>query len=239
MSRPAGLKPLECSGCPSRTDSPVCKAAEADPPAFQQLLHRLFYLPHQVVFYEGNPSLGLYVLCAGKAKLTTSSPSGHQRIMSIVGPGTLVERSGFCDGALHAVTCETLEPSQVCLVDRRGYFSLLEKNPTLAIGLLQMVSGETLRARLPDDRFPFRKSAERLAMLLLDLGKRFGKPGPAGITLGIRLTREELAELTGSAPETVIRLLSRFKRQRLVETHGSEITLLKPERLEQIARVSA
>jgi len=133
MSKPAGLKPLECSGCPSRTDSPVCKAAEADPPAFQQLLHRLFYLPHQVVFYEGNPSLGLYVLCAGKAKLTTSSPSGHQRIMSIVGPGTLVERSGFCDGALHAVTCETLEPSQVCLVDRRGYFSLLEKNPALAI----------------------------------------------------------------------------------------------------------
>jgi CRP/FNR family transcriptional regulator len=215
----------------------VCRAAETDSPAFQQLLHRFFYQARQVVFYEGHPSLGLYVLCAGKAKLTSSSASGHQRIMGIVGAGTLIERSGFCEGALHAVTCETLEPSQVCLVDRQGYFSLLEKNPPLAIDLLQMVSRDTLRSKLPDDRFPFRKSAERFAMLLLDLGKRFGTRKPEGVRLELRLTREELAELTGTAPETVIRLLSRFKRQQLVATNGSEITLLKPERLGQIARL--
>ncbi len=235
MGGRAGISSNTCQTCPVRAQSLVCRAAEADATTFQRFLHRFTYQPHQVVFYEGHPCLGIYVLCAGKAKLTASSSRGHRRIVGIVGPGELIECNGFCESVAHEVTCETLEPSRICLIDRRGYLELLQKNPALAIELLQLVSGRVLFATMNGERAPFCKTMERLAALLLSLGQRFGHRGSDGITLDIRLTREELAELIGAAPETVIRLLSRFRRERLVNTNGSEITLLKPERLNKIA----
>jgi len=225
----------ECQACAVRSNSLVCHAAEKDPLTFQRLVHRFLYRPHQVVFYEGHPCLGVYVLCSGKVKLTVSSSSGHRRIVSIAGPGSLIERAGFCEGVLHDVTCEALETSQVCLISREGYLGLLGKDPELAIELLQLVSRETAPSQHIGNRFPYRKTAGRFAALLLDLARRFGHREPEGVALEIRLSREELAELVGAAPETVIRLLSRFKRERLVATNGSKITLRKPERLNKLA----
>lgn len=235
MSRGAVQTPRECHECPQRASSAVCRVAESDPPAFQELLHRFLYQPRQIVFYEGHESLGLYVLCSGKVKLTSSSKRGHQRNVSIVGAGELIERSGFCEGMVHAVTCETLEPSQVCFIERKPYLELLGKNPPQAIELLQIVSREDQREKISLGRLPFCKSDERLAAVLLDLGARFGKQESEGVKLEIRLTREELAELAGVAPETLIRLLSRFKKEKLVATSGREITLLNSERLTKIA----
>lgn len=231
MGSPKGMSLRECEACPFRATSPVCRAAEGDLPPFQKLVHRFLYDPRQVVFYEGHESLGLYVLCSGKVKLTSSSFKGHLRIVGIVGAGDLIEQSGFCEGTCHGVTCETLEASQVCLIERKGYLELLEKNPSLATDLLQLVSREALPRNRGLGCFSSGTTTERLAAVLVDLGKRFGRREPDGLKLDIRLTREELAELAGVAPETVIRLLSRFKRERLLATNGREIKLLKPEHL--------
>ncbi|MBI5854934.1 MAG: Crp/Fnr family transcriptional regulator [Nitrospirae bacterium] len=224
-----------CRVCPVRGESPVCRIAEADLDAFGRLLHRFEYQPRQVVFYEGHPCLGIYVLCAGKAKLTTSSSRGHRRIVRLVGAGELIECNGFSEGAVHEVTCETLEPSRLCLINRQGYLALLEKYPSFAVELLQLVSRRVMTTTFGRERIPFCKTTERLAALLIHLSRRFGHRSSEGLALGIRLTREELGELIGAAPETVIRLISRFKRERLVGITGEEILLLKPERLSKIA----
>ena len=224
-----------CQTCRVRGESLVCRVAEADLDAFGRLLHRFEYQPRQVVFYEGHPCLGIYVLCAGKAKLTTSSSRGHRRIIRLVGPGDLIECNGFSEGAVHEVTCETLEPSRLCLINRQGYLDRLEKSPAYAIQLLQLVSQRIMTTTLGRERIPFCKTAERLAALLLHLSRRFGHRSSEGLTLGIHLTREELGELIGAAPETVIRLISRFKREHLVGSAGDEILLLNPERLSKLA----
>lgn len=237
MSSGAGPIPRECHACSLRASSAVCRAADLDPSAFQHLLHRFLYQPRQIVFYEGHESLGLYVLCSGKVKLTSASKRGQQLNVSIIGAGELIERSGFCEGMVHAVTCETLEPSQVCLIERKPYIELLVKNPRQAIELLQIVSGEDQREKIALGRLPFCKTDERLAAVLLDLGARFGKQVPEGVKLEVRLTREELAELAGVAPETLIRLLGRFKKERLVAMTGREITVLNSERLAKIADI--
>ncbi len=239
MTKSADSRVRECRTCPVRSTSVVCHGAELDPQAFQRLVLRFHLEPRQVLFYEGHPCLGVYVLCAGKAKLSASTPTGHRRIVGIIGPGELIECTGFCDGAIHEVTCEALEISDVCLISRQGYLELLERSPSLAVELLQLVSGAIHPERNGVERYPACKAAGRLAAHLLDIGRRFGQRGPDGITLEIRLSREELAELVGTAPETVIRLLSRFRRERLVATKGSEITILKPDRLGKLANTQA
>ena len=147
----------------------------------------------------------------------------------------MIERSGFCEGIVHAVTCETLEPSQICLIERQPYLDLLKENPAHAVELLQFVSEEVYHQKIALGHLPFCKTDERLAAVLLDLGHRFGSQEAEGMKLGICLSREELAELAGVAPETLIRLLGRFKREKLVATKGREITLLNTERLTKIA----
>jgi CRP/FNR family transcriptional regulator len=235
MNASPRLRSNPCQGCKVREDSLVCRIGETDLDAFVRLLHRFEYQPRQVVFYEGHPCLGIYVLCAGKAKLISSTPGGHRRIVRLVGPGDLIEGNGFCEDAVHEVTCETLEPSRLCLINRQGYLEWLEKCPAYAIQLLQLVSQRILSTSIGRERFPFCKTAERLAALLVHLSRRFGRRSSDGITLGIRLTREELGELIGAAPETVIRLLSRFKRERLVGNAGEDIVLLNSERLSQMS----
>ena len=234
MNKKLSLVPKECHECSLRVTNSVCRAGNSDHPTFQQFLHRFLYKPRQIVFYEGHEPMGLYVLCSGKVKLTSYSKTGHQHNTSIVGAGELIERSGFCEGILHAVTCETLEPSQVCLIERIPYLEMLKKNPSQAIEILQLVSGKDQQEKVNLGQLPFCKTDERLATVLLDLGERFGKQEAAGIRLDVQLTREELAALANMAPETLMRLLAQFKKDGLIATMDREITLLDSGRLAHI-----
>ena len=98
-----------CDTCGLRAKVVLCDIAGSDLAEFQKIKRTLDYAPHQAVFYEGHVCLGLYLLCAGKVKLTRSSARGRRQIVRILGPGELIEKHVFGDRALHEVTCETRE----------------------------------------------------------------------------------------------------------------------------------
>ena len=126
-----------CDTCTLRAKVVLCDLEGNDLAEFQTIKRSLDYEPHQTVFYEGHVCLGLYLLCAGKVKLTRSSARGQRQIVRILGPGELIEKHAFGERALHEVTCETLEPSQVCVIDKERYLAVIHRNPQLAIKLIQ------------------------------------------------------------------------------------------------------
>jgi CRP/FNR family transcriptional regulator len=180
--------------------------------------------------------LGLYLLCAGLVKLTRSSARGQRQIVRIAEPGELLEKHALGDRPVHEVTCETIEPSQVCLIEKEPYLDLIRRNSDLALKIIQLLSNELGTHMDELDQFTFKTARERLAGLLLDLGDRFGRKNSTGVLVGITLKREEVAEMAGVTVETVIRLLSSFRDEGLVSIDGRSITLLNPERLARIAR---
>jgi CRP/FNR family transcriptional regulator len=215
----------------------VCDLSKDELAAFQKMKRSLHYEPHQIVFYEGHACLGLYLLCAGKAKLSRSSARGQRQILRILDAGELIEKHAFRERAIHEVTCETLEPSQICVIDKEPYLELIRSNPALALKLIQLLSSELGMHMDQLDQFTFKTARERLAGLLLDLAGRFGSKADGGVQVGISLKREEVAEMAGVTLETVIRLLGTFRDDGLVSIDGRSITLLNTDRLARIARL--
>lgn len=225
-----------CDTCALRAKAVLCDLEDDDLGEFQNIKHSLDYEAQQAVFYEGHSCLGLYLLCRGKVKLTRSSARGQRQIVRILGPGELIEKHVFGERALHEVTCETLEPSQVCIIDKERYLSVIHRNPQLAIKLIQLLSSEHGVNMDQLDQFTFKTARERLACLLLELGDRFGRKSADRVQVGVTLKREEIAEMAGITVETTIRLLSVFRNEGLLTIDGRTITLLKPDRLTRIAR---
>jgi CRP/FNR family transcriptional regulator len=225
-----------CSTCALRTKAVLCDLEGDDLAEFRKIKRSLDYASHQTVFYEGHVCLGFYLLCAGKVKLTRSSARGRRQIVRILGPGELIEKHAFGERALHEVTCETLEPSQVCVIDKERYLAVIHRNPQLAIKLIQLLSNE-LRVNMEQlDQFTFQTARARLAGMLLELDDRFGKKCVGQAQVGLTLKREEVAEMAGITVETAIRLLSVFRDEGLLTIDGRAITLLNPDRLARIAR---
>lgn len=226
-----------CQDCALRARSVLCDLPDVSLAEWDRMTHRFGYGPRETVFYEGHACLGLYLLSGGKVKLTRSSSRGQRHIVRIVEAGCLIEPHTFRSGTTHLVTCETLEPSQICLIERTAYLAMIQRAPSVAVNLIHLLSGELERRQEAADGQTFKSAKERLAALLLELGQRFGEGAGERVEVQLTLKREEIAELLGVTAETAIRLLGTFRDEGLISFEGRAITLLNQTRLARIAHL--
>lgn len=226
----------DCQSCHQKASAELCNLDGAASAEFEKIRRTLAYLAGQFVFYEGHAALGLYILCAGRVKLTRSTKRGRRRLVGILDPGMLIEKPTFQDEAVHEATCEALEPSQVCVIDRSGYLGLLEQNGELAVRVIKLLSRHMRVSLDESDHLAFASSRERLAKLLLELGERYGDQVADGRRINLRLKREELAEMAAMTAETTVRILKTFQGTELIRTKGREITILDADRLARVAK---
>lgn len=225
----------DCETCPNREFSDICDIVPPVEESLGLIKRRAMYQPGQFVFYEGHVALGLYVLCHGRVKLTRVNRKGQQRLVGILDAGQLLEKQAFQEESVHQVTCEVLEPSQICLLDRTSFLQFLKGRGELAVKLVQVLSKEMSQVMSAADQFAFTPAKERLARLLLELNDRFGEPIGEGSRLALNLKREDLAQMAAVTVETVVRLLHDFQENGLVNIQGREITLRSQDRLRKIA----
>jgi CRP-like cAMP-binding protein len=239
MKVPAPLVIADCEGCPQRPYSDICDMVPAVENSSVVMRRRAMYQAGQYVFYEGHVSLGLYVVCQGRVKLTRVNKKGRQRLVGIVDSGKLVEKQAFQEQSIHQVTCEVMQPSQICLLDRTHFLKILQSHGELAVHLVQILSKEISQVMGVADRFVFTPAKERLARVLLELNDRFGRPVIEGMFIDLNLSREDLAQMAAVTVETVVRLLHDFQDKRLITIQGRNIIILSPERLGKIAVLSS
>jgi len=223
----------ECQLCPHKDGADLCDVDGLEGEEFKLMRRTIVYSPGQFVFYEGHPALGLYILCSGRVKLSRVTSKGQHRVVALVEPGSLIEKQTFQEGAVHSVTCQVLEPSQVCLVDRLRYLDLLKRNSASAIRILQLLSREIGGSLREADQLAFASARERMARLLLELADRYGEQVSDGVRITIQLKREELAQMAAVTVETAVRLLQTFQSELLIRIKGRDIVLLEMDRLER------
>ena len=228
----------ECESCPNREFSDICQLVPPVEEPFGLIKRRAMYQAGQQVFYEGHAALGLYILCQGRVKLTRLNRKGQQRLVSILDSGQLLEKQAFQEQPVHQVTCEVLEPSQICLLDRTSFLSFLKDHGELAVKLVQVLSKEMTAVLNVADQFAFTPARERLARLLLELSDRFGEHKDAGIRITLKLKREDLAQIAAVTVETVVRLLHDFQEAGLITVYGRELMIVNADRLTKIAGIS-
>lgn len=229
----------DCSHCLVKSLGDICNLTGEELNDFLAIQKFLVYDKHQTVFYEGKPCHGIYILCAGKAKLIQSSRLGQQQILRIVGPGELIEKNGLYNMNRHSVTCETLERSQINFIEKTDFLNLIKKHNDLALKLINTLSRELELAQEKIGRSTFETARERLAQVLLELGEKYGEKKEDEISIDLYLTREELAELSGTSLETAVRLLSALKREKIIKTDGKTITIINQDKLKHICHASS
>lgn len=184
---------------------------------FERISTRRLYPRGAVLFVEGQATRGVYVLCAGLAKLSIMSPTGKKLIVRIARPGDLLGIHAALTGQSYEATAETLATCRVDFISRQNLLGLLDRQKSFGLGLIMAVSKdftefvEHARTLLLSISAP-----EKLARLLLAWGDAFGQQTPVGIHLQTLLTHEELGQMIGASRETVTRALNALKRKHVI-----------------------
>lgn len=193
-----------------------------------------FYKKDQVIFHEDNRAIGVYCLNKGKVKLFKSGYDGKEQIVRFVTPGNLFGYRSITGSKMYSINAQACEDSIACFIENEVFFNLTQQYPLLYKNLLISLSSilEDTESNLTSiAQMPVR---ERLAEALLKLHAKFSH-SENKLNNYINLSREDLANIIGSATETVIRLLSEFKVEKLISIEGRKIKIINPSQLQKIA----
>ncbi len=182
------------------------------------------------IFIEGDEGDGFYVLIAGRVKIFKISPEGKEQILHIFGPGEPFGEVPVFEGERFPASAEAMEDSRLFFFPREAFVGLIERNPSLALNMLAVLSRRLRRfTRLIDD-LSLKEVPGRLAAYLLYLRER----DRGARSLKLTITKGQLASLLGTIPETLSRILKKMNAQGLIETEGPQITILDREGLEDL-----
>jgi CRP/FNR family transcriptional regulator len=218
-----------CQECSFRSARQFCNMAAPAVQRMDEIKFTAVYPKGSILFVEGEEPRGVFIICSGRAKLTTSSAEGKTLIVRIAEAGDVLGASSGILGAPYEVSAETLEPSQINFIRREDFMAFLNTHPEACLHTAQQLSAKYHSAQREIRSLGLSQStSEKLARLLLDWSARSGEETPAGTRLKVLLTHEEIAQMIGTTRETVTRLLSDFKRRKIIEVKGSSMFLQTP-----------
>lgn len=204
----------------------------------------LTYNDGDMIFKEGEPPKGLYLLKSGCVKLSVNRGSGRGRTTSpdyvtkLVSSGEVFGYAPLVQGSSAAGTAKAVRKTVVWLYPRENIMKLISQmNPILRSVMDQAVVD--IKEFEKTSQFHYLASVqERIAYQLLILAERFGVQTSAGISLNLKLTRNEFAQLASTINESLSRHLTEFKIEGLIELNGKDIVILDRERLSAKAGLS-
>jgi CRP/FNR family transcriptional regulator len=189
------------------------------------------------IFHYGQFPRGVYCVHSGHVKLTRPGNDGREQILRFAGAGDMVGYASMISGEPYSMNCTAVEESSVCFVPSEILFRIVRENPQMALRVMQDLSHELEDAERRVVEIAQKSVRERVAEALLVLKETFGLEQD-GETLNSPLTREEIASIVGTAPESVIRTLSEFKADKLIETSGRSIRLKNVKGLIKTANIN-
>jgi CRP/FNR family transcriptional regulator len=190
------------------------------------------YGDHELIFSEGDPSEAFIVIVDGRVKVFKSTPAGKEIILEIFGAGDPLGAVAVYEGVPFMASAQTIEPSRILRIEKPAFFQLLEQDPQMVRGLL---SGLTLRLDELTRRLADLSGARvevRFARLFLKLCDQIGRQERGGIFVPMPLSRQELADLTGTTIETAIRIMSRWQKEGLVHTEKDGFVVIDRDALD-------
>jgi CRP/FNR family cyclic AMP-dependent transcriptional regulator len=235
MKAPYGLNILDnCLACPVREEHLFCNLSPLALQQLNEIKSTAVYPKGAVLFIEGQQPRGVFVLCTGKVKLSTSSSEGKTVITKISDAGDVLGLNATISNHPYEVTAEMIDPGQANFIPRDAMLRFLRQHGEVALRVAQQLSSNYYTAYEEIRMLGLTASpGEKFAKLLLSwYPEKEEANGEAQIKL--TLTHKEIAEMIGTTRETVSRLFAEFKKNHLLEAKGSTLTLRSKLALEKM-----
>ena len=186
---------------------------------------------NELLFSEGDPCEGLFVVQSGNVRIFKSAASGREQVLAIEGPGSSIAELPVFDGGNYPASAQAVTDSAVVFVSKQAFQSLCLQHPEVALKVLKVVGARLRRLVGIIEELSFTTVRHRLVALLLRLAKTEGKKSSSGIELTLNANNQELAAQLGTVRELVSRNLSRLQSEGLIAMDGRNISIPKPDKL--------
>jgi len=236
MRAPYGLNILDnCVTCPSRGEHLFCNLSLQAAQRLNDIKSTAIYPKGAMLFIEGQQPRGVFVLCVGKVKLSTSSREGKTIITKISDAGDVLGLNAVISNRPYEVTAEMMEPGQGNFIPRDSFQQFLKDFPEVAVRVAQQLSRNYYTAYEEIRTLGLAASpSEKFAKLLLSWSTKTVEGDTSQVKL--TLTHEEIAEIIGTTRETVSRLFSEFKKKQLMQLKGATLVIRSRIALEKIVQ---
>ncbi len=187
------------------------------------------------LFYQDEPAVTFYILLEGKVRLSQLTPEGHQVIVHHALPGEGIGIIVVLSETLYPVTAEALEDCYLLGWDAETTRRLMLHYPRLALNGLELIAGHFVRLQDRYRELATERVERRVARAVLRLVRQVGRKTTEGVLIDMPLSRQDLAEMTGTTLYTVSRILSQWERAGLIVAGREQVTLCNPHGLVTIA----
>jgi CRP-like cAMP-binding protein len=186
-------------------------------------------------FREGDAAVAFFVLTDGSVKLTQIAPEGHQVVLRLVGPGDAFGGVAALGGAAYPITAEAVTDASALEWPGPVMAGLMERYPRLALNALQFVAARLHELQVQYRQLATERVERRVARALLRLVHQAGRRIESGVLIDLPLSRDDIAQMTGTTLYTVSRIISRFEADGLLEAGRQRMVIRHPHGLLKVA----
>jgi CRP/FNR family transcriptional regulator, cyclic AMP receptor protein len=235
MSSPYGLQLAEnCLICKLRHSGFFCELPKGPLEDLEKIKYASAFPQGAILFLEGQPARGAYIVCSGRVKLSTTSRDGKTLILRIAQAGEVLGLHATVSGKPYELAAETLQPCQLDFIKREDFLRFLQNHADACLNAAQHLSQNCQDAYEMIRSLGLSHSvSEKVARLLLEWAAD-GENTKDGIRIKVSLTHEEMAQLVGTSRETVTRVLGEFREKHLAQLHGSTLMIQNKAGLEKL-----
>lgn len=227
---------LSCAQCPVISKSIFCNLATQNIELLNNKKHKSSFKKGDFIFHEGSHPKYLFCVASGKVKLIQLGKEGKEQIIHMAGSGDVMGYRAILSNDKYSCSAIAMDDTVLCTIPRKDFISLVEKSPEVALQVIHLFSKELKEAEKKITTIAQRPIKERIAQSLLLLKEHYGFEND-GCTINITITREEIANYTGTTRETAIRTLTELSKEHIIELVGKKIKILSAEGLIKAANI--
>jgi CRP/FNR family transcriptional regulator, cyclic AMP receptor protein len=178
----------------------------------------------ELLFTEGDPCTGLFVVESGKVRIFKSSPAGREQVLSVEGPGSSIAELPLFDGGTYPASSASVGEARIYFISKQDFHSLCLIHPQVPLKVLKVVGARLRKLVGIIEELSFTTVRSRLISVLVRLAKT-GKKTPSGIEVQLPPSNQELASEIGTVRELVSRNLSRLQAEDLIRMEAKTVTI--------------
>lgn len=205
--------------------------APADLAAINSVTTERRYKKNMIIFMEGEPGEGFHYVKRGKVKIVKMSQDGREHILAILGPGEVFAEVLLFNRGPYPATSVALEDSVIGVIKNMDLENVVAANARIALHIIRVLNQKLLHAQMKIKTLALSDTLARTAQILSRLSLQYGQRVPEGIQINVDMTRQELANLVGTTRETVSRVLSSMKKDKVIDFADQQIIIKDEKRL--------
>jgi CRP-like cAMP-binding protein len=195
------------------------------------------YRRNQMIFQRGDEGSSLMAVLRGRVRISSVSGEGKELTLNVISPGEIFGEIALLDGQPRSADATAIEETTLLVVERRQFLPFVRQNDDLFLRLLAVLCSRLRRTSTALEEIALFDLPVRLARVLLKLAVDYGRPGPGGTRIDLKLSQRDLSNLVASSRESVNKQLRAWREHKVVELEDGFIVLRRPAELNRLTDV--